>query len=172
VIGDVGRGVFVRPGIAEFMAERAVAAADIVTPNHFELEHLTGRPVTSLGDALAAADSLRARGPRIVLVTSLRREEAAADRIEMLAVAEEGAYLAGSPLLPIAPNGAGDAVAALFLGHYLRSRSAERALAAANAGIRAVLEETLRRGARELQLVAAQEALVSPPAGETVRRVR
>ncbi len=43
VIGDVGRGIFVRPGIAEFMRDHAVPAADIVTPNQFELDHLTGR---------------------------------------------------------------------------------------------------------------------------------
>src|SRR6218665_945532 len=41
VIGDVGRGVFVRPGIPEFMREQAVPAADIVTPNQFELQFLT-----------------------------------------------------------------------------------------------------------------------------------
>src|SRR5262245_20215496 len=38
VIGDVGRGVFVQPGVAEFMRAHAVPAADIVTPNHFELD--------------------------------------------------------------------------------------------------------------------------------------
>src|SRR5256885_6628078 len=43
VIGDVGRGVFVRPGVPEFMRDHAVPAADIVTPNQFELDHLTGR---------------------------------------------------------------------------------------------------------------------------------
>ena len=32
VIGDVGRGVFVRPGVPEFMRDHAVPAADIVTP--------------------------------------------------------------------------------------------------------------------------------------------
>ena len=47
VIGDVGRGVFVRPGIPEFMRECAVPAADIVTPNQFELDHLTGRTSTT-----------------------------------------------------------------------------------------------------------------------------
>ena len=40
VIGDVGRGVFVRPGIPEFMRERAVPAADVITPNQFELDYL------------------------------------------------------------------------------------------------------------------------------------
>ena len=38
VIGDVGRGVFVREGVPEFMKEKAVPAADIVTPNQFELD--------------------------------------------------------------------------------------------------------------------------------------
>ena len=52
VIGDVGRGVFVRDGIAEFMRECAVPAADIVTPNQFELDYLSrrhaARPCTML----------------------------------------------------------------------------------------------------------------------------
>ena len=43
VIGDVGRGVFVRKGIPEFMSEKAVPAADIITPNQFELDYLAGR---------------------------------------------------------------------------------------------------------------------------------
>src|SRR5918995_203814 len=71
VIGDVGRGVFVRPGIPEFMRERAVPAADIVTPNHFELDQLTDRATTNIADVLAAVDLVHARGPRVVLVTSL-----------------------------------------------------------------------------------------------------
>ncbi len=62
VIGDVGRGVFVPPEVAEFMRSRAVPAADIVTPNHFELEQLTGRSVPSLADALAAIDAVARAG--------------------------------------------------------------------------------------------------------------
>ena len=42
VMGDVGRGFFVRPGIPDFMRQTAVPAADIITPNQFELEFLTG----------------------------------------------------------------------------------------------------------------------------------
>ena len=71
VIGDVGRGVFVREGIAEFMKEKAVPAADIVTPNQFELDYLTGRESRTLADALAAIKAVHGLGPRAVLVTSL-----------------------------------------------------------------------------------------------------
>jgi pyridoxine kinase len=60
-------------------------------------------------------------------------------------------------------NGAGDAVAALFLGHYLRTGSVAAALERATAAIFAVLEATAGAGAREIQLVAAQAALLDPP---------
>ena len=58
-------------GSPNFSATRRWRCADIVTPNRFELEYLTGAPVASLAEAAAAAAMLRARGPRIVLVTSL-----------------------------------------------------------------------------------------------------
>jgi pyridoxine kinase len=171
VIGDVGRGVFVRPGIPEFMRDRALRAADIVTPNHFELEQLTGRTVTSLADALGAVERIRERGPGTVLVTSLRRAEAAAERIEMLAADAGGAWLVSTPLLPIAPNGGGDAVAALFLGHLLRGRSTGEALGATAAVIYGVLEATWRAGTRELQLIGAQDEFARPSHAFAVEQV-
>lgn len=94
VIGDVGRGVFVRPGIPEFMRDRAMPAADIATPNQFELEWLTGRAVGTLAEAKAAVRALQESGPRCVLVTSLRVEDTPADAIEMLAA--EGGSSGGS----------------------------------------------------------------------------
>jgi pyridoxine kinase len=60
------------------------------------------------------------------------------------------------------PNGAGDAVAALFLGFYLNSNSVPQALAAAASAIHEVLRTTLDCGEEELQLVAAQDRLASP----------
>ena len=71
VMGDVGRGMFVRPGIPEFMRDTVVPAADILTPNHFELDFLAGVTTASMAEVLAAADVVRDRGPRDVLVTSV-----------------------------------------------------------------------------------------------------
>ena len=48
VMGDEGRGFFVKPGIPEFFRDHAVPAADIVTPNQFELAWLAGRPVAGV----------------------------------------------------------------------------------------------------------------------------
>lgn len=174
VMGDVGRGFFVRPGIPEFMRDHAIPAADVVTPNQFELEYLTGCPVTSLDEALAATAALRSRGPTLVMVTSLTRAEAPEGRIEMLVDGDAGAFLVGTPRLPLdpPPNGAGDAVAALFLAHYLKTRSAAAALEGAAAAINAVFQETRRAGTRELQLIAAQDLMAAPSVRFPVEQVR
>jgi len=84
VIGDVDHGVYVAPSIAEFIREHAAPSADIVTPNLFELEYLTGMKVNSLDAALAAVDRLHAAGPRVILVTSLVHGDTPADEIELL----------------------------------------------------------------------------------------
>jgi pyridoxine kinase len=172
VIGDRAGGAYVRPGIAAFFRERALPRADIATPNQFELEQLTDRPAGSLADALSAIDLLLAAGPRIVLVTSLERGDATSGTSEMLVAEGDKAWLVATPMLPIAVNGAGDAVAALFLGHYLLTRSAEQAIAAAAATVFGIIEATCRAGSRELQLVAAQDEIVAPGRRFPPRRVR
>lgn len=164
VMGDVGRGFFVRPGIPDFMRAHAVPAADIVTPNQFELEFLTGHTVHTMADALAASAALRATGPKLVLVTSLTRTDAPADQIEMLVDTADGAWVVATPRLPLdpPPNGAGDAVAALFLAHYLKAFDAAHALEQAASAIYAVFQATRRLGMRELALIPAQDELVCP----------
>ena len=171
VLGDVGRGFFVRPGLPEFMRDQAVPRADIITPNQFELEFLAGGPIATLDDALAAARAVQAAGPKIVLVTSLTRSDAPADAIEMLAVAPDGAWIVATPRLPLNVNGSGDITAALFLAHWLRSGSPATALGRTAATVFAVMEETHRAGKREIQIVAAQDAIANPPDRFAVRQV-
>ncbi|TAJ96154.1 MAG: pyridoxal kinase PdxY [Reyranella sp.] len=164
VLGDIDTGIYVKPGIDAFFRDRAIPAADLVTPNHFELEHLTGRTVSTMGEALAAARTLL-KGPRLALITSLRRADASADTIEMVAVTPDAAWRVATPMIgfEIAPNGTGDAVAALFTAHWIAGDDVADALGRAASSIFAVLEATEAMGERELQLVAAQDRLVAPP---------
>lgn len=162
VIGDVGRGIFVRPGIPEFLRDSALPEADILTPNQFELEWLTGRPVTTLGEAKAAVAALQARGPRCVLVTSLRLADTPENEIGMLAGEGGGFWRLSTPMLPLSVNGAGDAIAALFLFHRLTSGSAQHALEAAASSVFGLLRRTAEAGSREILTVAAQEEFVAP----------
>ncbi|TPG51552.1 pyridoxal kinase PdxY [Roseomonas nepalensis] len=162
VIGDVGRGVFVRPGIPEFMRDRAVPAAGIVTPNQFELEWMTGRKVVSLDDAKAAVGELQGRGPRTVLVTSLQVEDTPEDSVDLLAGEEGRFWRVRTPKLPISVNGAGDAMAALFLFHRLRWDDSRLALSAATSSVFGLLRRTAEERSREILTVAAQEEFVTP----------
>ncbi|MBI2246075.1 MAG: pyridoxal kinase PdxY [Nocardioides sp.] len=172
VMGDVGRGMFVRPGIPEFLRDTVVPHADILTPNHFELDFLTGRETRTLAAIVAAVDELRERGPREVLVTSVVHGEVPEGRIDVVAVSDEGAWAVETPLLPIVPNGCGDVTAALYLAHLRTTGSAPTALARTTASVFAILEETIAAGTREIQLVAAQEAIAHPPGRFEVRRLR
>jgi pyridoxine kinase len=164
VLGDIDTGIYVKPGIDAFFRDRALPLADLITPNHFELEHLTGRKVETLDEAVAAARSLL-KGPRLALVTSFLRAGLQSEQVEMLAVTPDAAWRVVTPLIAfeVMPNGTGDAVAALFTAHWLASGDAAAALGTAASSIYAVLEATRAMGERELQLVAAQERLVSPP---------
>jgi pyridoxine kinase len=166
VIGDIGRGIFVRPGIPEFMRERAVPMADIVTPNQFELDFLTGRTSATLADAKAAVAVLRqnmqASGPGLVLVTSLHTDETPADAIDLIAADGEGTWRVRTPKLDISVNGAGDAIAALFFVHALRTGSAAAAISAAASSVYGLLRRTREAGSREILTVAAQDEFASP----------
>ena len=162
VIGDVGRGIFVREGIPEFMRQQAVPAADIVTPNQFELDYLSRRESGTLRAARDAVKAVHDLGPRAILVTSLHIDETPSDCIDMLASDETGCFLVRTPKLPLAVNGAGDAVAALFFAHYLRGGKIAEALSRAASSIFGVLAKTAEIGAREIQLIAAQDQLVKP----------
>ncbi len=162
VIGDVGRGIFVRPGIPEFIRERALPAADIITPNQFELELLSGVKAASRGEAIAACGRLHAVGPKVILVTSLHTGETPADAIDLLACGPDGHFLVRTPRLEANLNGAGDAIAALFFFHYERTGSTAAALSAAASSVYGLLERTVAAGSRELLLVAAQDEFISP----------
>src|SRR5205814_5942533 len=74
VIGDVGRGVYVAAGIPEFMRRHALPAADVVTPNQFELELLAGQMTGTLRDLRAAIEAVHKLGPGAILVTSLHTD--------------------------------------------------------------------------------------------------
>ena len=166
VIGDTDTGVYVRPGIEDFLRDEALAEADIATPNRFELERLTGLDCASLEAAKTAvgilASGMRAAGPRCVLLTSLETETTPGDHLDMM-VSEAGSFhMLRTPRLPVSVNGAGDAIAALFLFHRLRTGSAVAALEAAGSSVFGLLRRTAEAGSREILIVAAQEEYVAP----------
>ncbi|MGE0565627.1 MAG: pyridoxal kinase PdxY [Pseudolabrys sp.] len=167
VIGDVGRGIYVREGVPEFIKTQAVPAADIVTPNQFELEYLTGKEVRTLAQAFTAIDALHEAGPRTVMVTSVHIDDTPTDSVDLLVSDELGRFRLRTPLLPLKVNGAGDLIAALFFAHYLREGSAGEALSLAASSVFGILARMTEEGAREMPLVACQDEFIKP--GQTFK---
>jgi pyridoxine kinase len=144
------------------MKKRAIPAADVITPNQFELDYLSGQTTRNLGETLAAVDVLHALGPCHILVTSLHTEETPGDCLDLLASGPDGCFRVRTPLLPISINGAGDLIAALFFAHLLRTGRMADALKHAVSSVYGVLKVTADKGSCEILLVEAQDELVAP----------
>jgi len=172
VMGDVGRGMFVRPGIPEFMRDRVVPAADVVTPNHFELDFLAGTTTTTLDGLLEAADRVRASGPSVVLVTSTTLEDTPDDALDMVAVSADGAWRIRTPRLTVSPPGAGDLTAAVFLANLLDGHPLETVLARTTSSVFAVVDATTAAGEREMRIVQTQDLLAEPRTEFAPEKVR
>jgi pyridoxine kinase len=162
VLGDAEPGYYVRPGVPELMRQQVVPAAQIITPNQFELESLTGLPTSTMDELLKAADAARRLGPDVVLVTSVVRRDGPPETIDMVAVNEEGAWLVTTPRLPQTFTGSGDVTAATFLATLLGTRDVPGALVHTAAVIYGLLVVTAASGRAELALIAAQEELIHP----------
>jgi pyridoxine kinase len=172
VMGNAKSGCFVAPAIPILLRERVVPAADIITPNQFELGFLTDTEPADLDSTLASVDLARDMGPRTVLVTSVERPDRPEGTIEMLAVNDEGAWIVQTPHIPMKANGSGDVTAALFTAHYRATGSAAEALAATTSSVWDLLNLTYESGQRELQLIEGQEFYAHPRRQFAVTKVR
>lgn len=147
VLGDDPHGLYVPESVAAAIRDLLVPLADIVTPNRFELEWLSGKPVRGVGDVRAAAGAI---SDAMIVATSV---PAAAGEIANVFGNGREWRMAAVPLAPRVPHGTGDLFAALLLGHLLDARDTADAVARATAGVRRVIDASA--GANELRLVGA-----------------
>lgn len=162
VMGDDGKGFYVKPDMPDMIRHHVVPRSDILTPNLFELEALTGHPARSHDAIKAAITALHQMGPRIVLVTSAIMDETPRDAFDMIVSDGASCYRLRTPRLDLVPNGAGDLTAALFLGRYVLDHAIAAALSQAASTVFGILEKTARLNLPELALIAAQDEIVSP----------
>jgi pyridoxine kinase len=171
-MGDTGRGIYVKPGIPGIFKNELCPLADIVTPNQFELETLTGIAPDNTDNARRAIDALHKIGPPVVLVTSfLDGKKPAEGRIGMLVSDRSGLFRIPTPQLPLDANaaGCGDLTASVFLSFFLQTGDSKTALERCAGSVYGILEKSFLKhteqretGPLELLLVEAQEELVNP----------
>ncbi|MDR2304938.1 MAG: pyridoxal kinase PdxY [Treponema sp.] len=183
VMGDLEKGFYVKPGIPEIFRTEIIPRADIVTPNQFELEALTGMDSSTMEGARRAVACLQSMGPETVLVTSFRcRDEQARggqEEIAMLASRGKDLWLVRTPEIPIGRSfaGAGDLTTAVFLARFLGTpaglekagegsplehRDIKEALEKCAASVYGIIEHTWKSGVDELLIIAAQDQLSNP----------
>lgn len=172
VMGDFGRGMYVAAGIPEFLRDKVIPHCDIVTPNQYELDFITGRTTRNLDDLLRSVDQLIATGPRIVLVTSAGGEDTPKDAVSMVAATADEAWLVTTPLIDQVFTGSGDMTSAVFLATYLASQRLDISLKKTADVVYSVLEATALAGRRELALVSAQNLIPEPCHDFSVTRLR
>ena len=164
IMGDMPGGLYVKPEVAEAVADRLVPLADWITPTLWELGRLAGCEVSDARSAAAAARKLG----RAALVTSVPAREG---EIGILFTDGSQAVLFAHPRLPKAPNGTGDLVTASFGAGLVEGLEP---LAAAERAARAAAEAVQASKAwrsLDLPLVAIAERLVKPAAEVRMERL-
>jgi pyridoxine kinase len=156
VMGDDG-ALYVSKALAAAIERELVPRADILFPNIFELEHLSGLPVTGLKDVRPAMEALRKKTPRALIVATGIPDETHGDLITALALDESGLWQAKAKRHDMGASGNGDCFAALFLGRYLGHRDIPTALGNAVEGMSIIAALTAATHADELRIVESQE---------------
>jgi pyridoxine kinase len=156
VMGDDGQ-LYVSKGLAEAIARDLVPRADILFPNIFELQLLSGQPVTSLKDARPAMQALRRRTRNALVIATGIPDESSPDLITALALDDSGLWRAKARRHAMGASGNGDCFAALFLGRYLKDRNLPLALGNAVDGMSRIAALTAEQDADELRIIESQE---------------
>eukprot|EP00736_Rhodelphis_marinus_P012480 Rmarinus@m.25128 len=174
VLGDEGH-LYVPADLPAVYRDEIVPLANLLTPNQFELETLTGQKVTSDSDCFRACDFLHEKGIPMIVVTST--EYTPGDAI--VVIGSEKTEAAGSPSrfrstvprYPTTFTGTGDLFASLMLAHLHNSGRFDVAMAKTLSSIQAVLQRTVEAGSKELLLIASKKDLEMPPSRCTVEHL-
>lgn len=164
ILGDHPKGLYVKPEVARLVTERLTPLADWLTPNLFELSHLTGR---TIADAADVADAVKALG-KPALVTSAPAGEG---RAGALLCTPTESLLLSHPRLDQAPNGTGDLVTAVFGAGLVEGLEAPLAAERALRAVAEALEAARAWNAPDLPVVALGERLVRPTASVRIERL-
>jgi pyridoxine kinase len=159
VLGDSDPGLFVHAEIPPIFRDSLCPLADIITPNHFELEWLCGAKATTIDEVVKSARALSARGPSTVVVTGAQLADTPEDRVDTVAIEGSSVWRLSTPRLPIRPFGTGDLFSSLFVSSLVLGSDTRGALEDAVSATFAVLERTMAAGAEEMRIVESASML-------------
>ncbi|MBM4210982.1 MAG: pyridoxal kinase [Gammaproteobacteria bacterium] len=152
VIGN--NSCYVKPEVLDFFKNEL--SADIITPNQYEAEVLSGININTRQDLIAVAHYFHKLKIKIVVITGVKL----GDDVNLDIFASDGqqSYIVTSPEyhfnIPI--SGTGDLFSSTFLGAYLQYNDIGLALQYATFYLQSAIEKTIEAGERELQVLAVE----------------
>lgn len=146
VLGDDPKGLYIPFDAARAIKTELVPLAGVITPNRFELAWLSGRPVSTMDEATAAAQSLA------VPITAATSIPAGRDHISTLVISGPVTHWVTVAKHPSVPHGTGDLFTGLITADLLAGRPIESALQSAAATLDCVIAASA--GAGDLSLGA------------------
>lgn len=176
VMGDDGK-MYVPEELLPFYRDKMISLADVLTPNQFEAELLTGIPILNEDTAFQALDALHDKGVPIVVLSSARLPPSS-ENITVIAskVGSDSCkerFRCEIEQMDAKFTGTGDLTAALLLAWLHRTnRDLPLALSKTMSAVQAVLKRTMKHATAaqhgltprnlELKLVQSKAELESP----------
>ena len=146
-MGDAGKVLFFPSDVADAIQDELLPKADLITPNSWELQRITGTDARSPDAAVRAA---RLTG-KAVLVSSVTR----GGEIGVVYADKKEAWLAAHQKGDITPpSGTGDLLTALFAAALLEGQTPSYGLARAVGGLSETITSAAIWAAPELPIVA------------------
>ncbi len=153
VIGN--NNCYVKPEVLDFFKNNL--QADIITPNHYEAETLSGMQITDYSSLVKISDFFINLNIKIIIITGVKLENNKNNLCTFISDGQDN-YLIGNKKYdfdwPL--NGTGDLLSALYLGYYLKSKNMANALQNALFYMQKVMDNTYALKAKELQVTSAK----------------
>jgi pyridoxine kinase len=161
-----GKGCFVKQDIPDFFREQCLKVADIITPNHFEVEILWDKKINTLEQLQQACSFLHAQGIRIIAVTrlQLKKKDSSDAYSAFLSIKNGQQWLARTSAIKLnhSINGSGDLFSALFLGHFLIKKDPKHAFEQALNTTHQIIAATAETKQRELKIIGHNYCTPAP----------
>lgn len=159
VIGNTS--CFVKPEVLEFF--KTNLRADIITPNQFEAETLSGIKINTTSDLKQAAEYFHSLAIKIVVITGVKLRDLSAEELYVFISYDNSSHAIRVKEYPftISPNGTGDLFSAVFLGCYLATKNPLESLRRTVFFTDQVMKNTFDAHSRELKIISVNYAVLN-----------
>lgn len=149
VMGD-DEGLYVDEKLADAIVNNLLPLCDVLTPNHFEFEHIVGCKARTESDIIAAIGGHKILREKIILITSCRLVDTADDDIETLIVKGENCKRIAAKRIDLDTTGTGDLFTAFTASQLAMGRDIVTAVTESMQFIKRALDYTVEVGNVEM----------------------